>query len=163
MVEKEPILLPLEKTRNIYSSPVPWWAKIKAIEEDSPAHEGPYRGAIDIIVPLGTPVLAPLGGRVVEIIDCHERYGPSSEFLHDLNYITLSHGKGEYSQLAHLAKGSVRVKLGDRVKKGRRLATTGNSGWMTEPHLHFLVFRQTSNRGGFKGLEIALKGRLKSR
>ncbi len=34
------------------------------------------------------------------------------------NYVTIDHGKGEYSVYCHLKEGSIRVQRGDRVKKG---------------------------------------------
>jgi murein DD-endopeptidase MepM/ murein hydrolase activator NlpD len=35
--------------------------------------------------------------------------------------------------------GSLRVKTGERVKRGQVLALVGNSGNSTEPHLHFHI------------------------
>jgi len=46
---------------------------------------------------------------------------------------------GRYGFYAHLQPGSLRVKKGDRVKKGQVLALVGNSGNTTGPHLHFHV------------------------
>lgn len=71
--------------------------------------------------------------------------------------MTIRHVNGEYSQPAHFEKGSAKVKVGDEVKTGQELGTTGNSGWMTEPHLHLLIFRLDSNKEGFKGLKIKFK------
>lgn len=53
------------------------------------------------------------------------------------NYIVLDLGGGVYALLAHLQRGSVEVRLGQRVRRGERLARCGNSGNSTEPHLHF--------------------------
>jgi murein DD-endopeptidase MepM/ murein hydrolase activator NlpD len=39
--------------------------------------------------------------------------------------------------LAHLKRGSVRVKTGDTVKRGQEIGRCGHSGNSTEPHLHF--------------------------
>jgi hypothetical protein len=54
------------------------------------------------------------------------------------NYVTLKCGN-VYPLLAHLACGSVRVKVGDYVKTGDQLGTVGNSGLSLQPHLHFQV------------------------
>jgi murein DD-endopeptidase MepM/ murein hydrolase activator NlpD len=54
------------------------------------------------------------------------------------NHIVIGHG-GEYSLYAHLKPGSVRVKVGDRVRRGQAIALVGSSGSSTEPHLHFHV------------------------
>lgn len=145
-------LSPLEKSRNFYIKPFPETIRTAKVILDGPAHSGPYKGAIDFAMPLGTPVLAPLDGKVIEVIDLSERYGPSEEFVNDLNYITIQHRNGEFSQVAHLGKGSSNVKKGDTVTTRQQIATTGNSGWMTGPHLHFLVFRLENDEHGFKGL-----------
>ena len=46
-------------------------------------------------------------------------------------------GGGRYAFYAHLQPGSLRVKLGDRVRQGQVVGLVGNSGNSTEPHLHF--------------------------
>jgi murein DD-endopeptidase MepM/ murein hydrolase activator NlpD len=55
------------------------------------------------------------------------------------NYVILDLGSGRYAFYAHLQPGSLRVKVGDRVKRGQVLGLLGNSGNSTEPHLHFHV------------------------
>lgn len=53
------------------------------------------------------------------------------------NCVVIDHGNGEFSLLAHMQPGSVRVKKGDRVKQGDLLGRLGNSGATTGPHLHY--------------------------
>ncbi|MGH7664157.1 MAG: M23 family metallopeptidase [Gemmatimonadaceae bacterium] len=49
-------------------------------------------------------------------------------------------GEGErYAFYAHLQPGSLRVQVGDRVRRGQVVGLVGNSGNSTEPHLHFHV------------------------
>jgi hypothetical protein len=55
------------------------------------------------------------------------------------NMIVLEIGKERYAYYAHLQLGSLRVKVGDRVRKGQLLAKVGNSGNGSGPHLHFHV------------------------
>lgn len=145
-----------EKTKNIYSLPIPPQIAIRNILYDWPSHAGKYIGAVDFAVSAGTSVIAPLDGNVIEVIDQNDIYGNTSEFSRYLNYITIAHYDGEYSQLAHIAKNSVEVKRGDFVKRGEKLAVTGLNGWMQEPfleHIHMFVFRVLSS-GDFKGLQI---------
>ncbi|MBI2593435.1 M23 family metallopeptidase [Candidatus Daviesbacteria bacterium] len=152
-----------EKTKNIYSLPLNPETKIKNILYDWPSHEGPFRGAVDFAVDLGSAVLAPLDGKVIEIVDQFDRHGETEEFAPFLNYITIAHENGEYSQLAHIKKSSVKVKIGDFVKTGQKLAVTGLNGWMMEPyleHLHMLVFKLQLG-SSFKGLEIRFLKELK--
>lgn len=53
------------------------------------------------------------------------------------NYVTIDHGKGEYSVYCHLKEGSIRVQRGDRAKKGMVIGQVGNTGNSGAPHLHF--------------------------
>jgi len=58
----------------------------------------------------------------------------------EANRILLQHASGERSVVGHLQKGSIQVKVGDRVKQGQLLALLGNSGRSATPHLHFAIF-----------------------
>ncbi|MER6093331.1 M23 family metallopeptidase [Streptomyces bluensis] len=53
------------------------------------------------------------------------------------NHVVLDLGDGTYAMYAHVQRGSLAVREGDRVRAGQLLARCGNSGNSTEPHLHF--------------------------
>ncbi|MEU6486186.1 M23 family metallopeptidase [Streptomyces sp. NPDC046887] len=53
------------------------------------------------------------------------------------NHVVLDLGGGTYAAYAHLRRGSVTVRPGERVAAGQRIGRCGNSGNSTEPHLHF--------------------------
>jgi hypothetical protein len=55
----------------------------------------------------------------------------------DGNHIILDIGGGLYAMYAHLIKGSLLVKPGDKVAKGQQIARLGNTGNSSAPHLHF--------------------------
>ena len=55
------------------------------------------------------------------------------------NYVILDLGGGKFAFYAHIQPGTLRVKTGDRVKRGQVLGLVGNSGNSTEPHLHFHI------------------------
>jgi murein DD-endopeptidase len=63
------------------------------------------------------------------------------------NYVILDLGQGRYAFYAHLQPGTLRVKLGDQVRRGHVLGLVGNSGNSTEPHLHFHVSNGNSALG----------------
>jgi murein DD-endopeptidase MepM/ murein hydrolase activator NlpD len=145
-----------EKSKNIYSLPLKPETKIKNVLFDWPSHEGSFKGAVDLAVELGSDVLAALDGRIVEVVDKFDKHGVGKKFGQYLNFITIAHENGEYSQLAHIKKGSSQVKVNQFVKTGQKLAVTGLNGWMEEPfleHVHMLVFKLLPE-GGFKGLKI---------
>ena len=52
------------------------------------------------------------------------------------NQISIEHPGGEFSTYAHLRDGSIRVKKGDRVRRGQPIAQVGMSGDGYQPHLH---------------------------
>ena len=53
------------------------------------------------------------------------------------NYVRIKHESGIYSRYLHLVKGSVKVKVGQKVKAGTVLGTEGNTGYSYGTHLHF--------------------------
>jgi murein DD-endopeptidase len=55
------------------------------------------------------------------------------------NYIVLDLGNGKYAFYEHLKSGSLRVRVGDRVRLGQVIARLGYTGQSTGPHLHFHV------------------------
>jgi murein DD-endopeptidase MepM/ murein hydrolase activator NlpD len=147
----------IEDTSNSYSYPFPKGTVVKGILKTIPSHAGAFKGAMDFLVDLGTPILSPFEGEVIKVVDGNDKYGPSEDFAPYLNYITIKHANGEFSQPAHLAKGSALVKEGDHVLEGQQIGVTGNSGWMTEPHLHFFVFKSANVKPGFVGLKVRFK------
>ncbi|MFD8256927.1 M23 family metallopeptidase, partial [Streptomyces werraensis] len=93
----------------------------------------------DYAVPTGTPVMAAHGGTVVKAGGNGAGDGPAYG-----NAIVIKHGNKTYSQYAHLS--SVHVKVGQVVKTGQKIASSGNTGNSSGPHLHFEI-RTTPNYG----------------
>ncbi len=92
---------------------------------------GPRRkhchNGLDIAAPIGTPVRAAAGGRVI-FSGRLRGYG---------NLIVVQHNSVYSTAYAHLKNRSVRK--GKKVKRGAKLGTVGRSGQSTGPHLHFEV------------------------
>lgn len=63
------------------------------------------------------------------------------------NHVILDLSQGRYAFYAHMLPGSVRVKTGDRVKRGQLIGLVGNSGNSTGPHLHFQISDSFSSLG----------------
>ena len=91
----------------------------------------------------GEPVTAPARGVVVEARDGIGDNTPQVEISkpdHPAgNHVVLDVGGGRHVLLAHLARGTVAVRAGDRVRAGAPLGRVGNSGNSSEPHLHIHV------------------------
>lgn len=64
------------------------------------------------------------------------------------NWIAIDLGDDHYAFYAHLQPGSIRVKTGERVRRGQVIALLGNSGNAIGPHLHFHIGNQYSLNGG---------------
>jgi murein DD-endopeptidase MepM/ murein hydrolase activator NlpD len=86
------------------------------------SHQG-----IDMGAPIGAPILAAEGGRVI-YSGWKQGYG---------NFIAIDHGHGMETHYAHCSR--LIAHKGNRVKKGALIAKVGNSGNSTGPHLHFEV------------------------
>jgi murein DD-endopeptidase MepM/ murein hydrolase activator NlpD len=86
-----------------------------------------FHQGLDIVAPQGTRVVAPADGIVT-------RVGPSGGF--GLS-VFISHGYGIVTRYGHLSGTS--VKVGQRVRRGDVIATTGTTGRSTGPHLHYEV------------------------
>jgi hypothetical protein len=57
----------------------------------------------------------------------------------DGNFVVLDVGNGFYVNYAHMQPGSVRPKLGDKVKRGEVIGLVGNTGNSVAPHMHLHV------------------------
>ena len=55
------------------------------------------------------------------------------------NHVVVYHGNGIYTRYAHLAPGSVKARVGDKVIPGDVVGEMGNSGRSEVRHLHFEV------------------------
>jgi urea transporter/murein DD-endopeptidase MepM/ murein hydrolase activator NlpD len=87
----------------------------------------------------GSPVLAPLKGKVTRIIEDIED-NDIGEFNLEQNWgntVIIDHGKNLFSAVSHLKNKSIRVKEGDELDSGDIIGACGNSGRSPEPHIHF--------------------------
>lgn len=64
------------------------------------------------------------------------------------NWISIDLGRNRYAFYAHLQPGSIRVRVGDRVRRGQVIGLVGNSGNSVGPHLHFHIGDANSLNGG---------------
>jgi murein DD-endopeptidase MepM/ murein hydrolase activator NlpD len=89
----------------------------------------PHLG-VDIAARRGTPVVATAKGMVVRAGDTGNDYG----YLVDID-----HGNGVVTRYAHLARGSIRVKVGQAVSRWDQIAEVGTTGMVTGPSVHYEV------------------------
>ncbi len=89
-----------------------------------------HRG-VDIVMPVGTAVVATADGVVESVENIADGYGIYVKLKHHDDYQTV------YAQLSE-----VKVKPGESVVKGQVIALSGNSGMSTAPHLHYEVIHK---------------------
>jgi murein DD-endopeptidase MepM/ murein hydrolase activator NlpD len=92
--------------------------------------------AIDIEMPIGTPLVASRAGTVVAVRD-HFPDGNDKDL--EENYVMVQHDDKTVARYIHLTQGGALVKSGDVVRQGQGIALSGNSGQTGGPHLHFDV------------------------
>ncbi len=100
------------------------------------------RFAVDIPMPIGTPIRAARDGVVMEVDEDFFGAGTDlSKFGSRANSIRVLHSDGTMSVYAHLAPERVFVEPGEVILVGEKIAESGNTGFSTGPHLHFAVQR----------------------
>ena len=85
----------------------------------------PHKG-VDFSMPIGTLVIAPADGTVEKI--AYQANGAG-------RYVVIRHSREYQTVYMHLSRPL--VKAGQSVKKGERIALSGNTGRSTGPHLHY--------------------------
>ncbi|MDR9419730.1 M23 family metallopeptidase [Gracilimonas sp.] len=117
------------------------------------SHTGDLRHSLDFDMQEGTPVYAARGGLVVDIEDSNTEGGPTEDFMDSANYVTIMHRDGTFADYAHLKYQGVEVRVGQNVRSGQVIGYSGNTGFSTGPHLHFVV-KKAKRGGGFISIPI---------
>lgn len=116
--------------RRIRQSTVDWRWPLEHVKVTSPfgLRSGEFHDGLDLQAPTGTAVYAAQSGVVAYSGQKIKGYG---------NLVVLKHSGGLSTIYAHNSK--LLVKKGQKVKRGEKIALSGNTGKSTGPHLHFEV------------------------
>lgn len=89
-----------------------------------------FHQGVDFSAPIGTEVYATGDGKVISISKSKWGYG---------NTLVIDHGFGYQTKYSHLQ--DFKVNKGEKIKRGQLIATVGNTGKSTAPHLHYEVHK----------------------
>jgi murein DD-endopeptidase MepM/ murein hydrolase activator NlpD len=105
------------------------------------SHNDPQnRYAIDLAADVGTPVVAAREGVVMQVENDFEKAGLNRErYGGRANFIRILHDDGTMALYAHLKSEGAMVRVGQRVRAGQQIGLSGNTGFTTGPHLHFVI------------------------
>lgn len=125
--------------------------------------DGPLMRAASEYPALGAPVTAMLGGTVVRASGWrrdHRARSHAASLVYLMaegaireiggpgfivgNHVTIRGDDGTFALVAHLQRGSLRVRVGDTVTAGQHIAACGNSGNSSEPHVHAQLMDRAS-------------------
>jgi murein DD-endopeptidase MepM/ murein hydrolase activator NlpD len=96
--------------------------------------------AVDFAADIGTPVVAAREGVVMQVESDFAKAGLNLEkFGGRANFVRILHDDGTMALYAHLQESGVLVRVGQRVRTGQEIGLSGNTGFTTGPHLHFVV------------------------
>jgi murein DD-endopeptidase MepM/ murein hydrolase activator NlpD len=110
-----------------------------------------FHPGVDLAAPEGTPVFATADGVVV--FAGQYPLARSRGWWSYGNMVLVRDGEGFVTIFGHADK--VEVRAGQKVRRGERLATVGNTGWSTSPHLHYEVRRRDAD-GAFRPIDPLL-------
>ncbi len=119
----------LELERALKSSPIQNYEQITSLLGDGRRHKG-----IDFKAPVGTPIQAPFSGKIRRRNWSTRRNGNCLELFDPKTQTT--------AYFLHLDRIDRGMRPGRYVKRGQRLATSGNTGRSFAPHLHYQLERR---------------------
>jgi murein DD-endopeptidase MepM/ murein hydrolase activator NlpD len=108
-------------------------------------HKGQSKYAIDFKMDRGTKIYAARGGTVLFIKEDSNVGGRSRDkYFKKANHIGIEHSDGTIALYSHLQKNGSVVEVGDRVLRGDHIGFSGNTGFSSGAHLHFVVYTNIS-------------------
>ncbi len=112
--------------------------------------------AYDFKLPVGSDILAAREGVVVEVVDGFSEGGLDPTLKGKGNYIYIQHGDGTMAVYSDLNYHGIFVKPGDYVQKDQKIGISGDTGYTSNPIIHFAVLK-TVRGGEFVSIPVKMK------
>lgn len=132
-LDATPVSFPLAPKEPATGKDWQWPMKEGSYTKGTPYHQSGnmwslgYHTGLDLVAPSGTPIYAPADGKIVHA-------GPGGSYG---NMTEIQHAGGVITLYAH--QTSIKVSVGQQVKRGDQIGTVGATGNVTGPHLHWEV------------------------
>jgi murein DD-endopeptidase MepM/ murein hydrolase activator NlpD len=110
--------------------------------------------AVDFAMPPGTPVVAARSGIVIDAVLHHREGGYNVAYWDKANTVSIVHDDGTVAEYAHLSPSAAPVEPGRRVEAGQLIGYSGNTGYSSGPHLHFVVYKPVVRDGKVTRLSL---------
>ncbi len=141
-VSTTPSISPLRSDDFVLTSP--YGTRISPFTKEKDFHAG-----IDMAAATGTEILAPADG----VVTFAGRYSlrRSVGWWRYGNLVALRHGDRFISLYGHCDE--IKVQVGQVVEQGEVVATVGDTGWSTNPHLHYEIRRLNPSTSDFEPVD----------
>jgi len=114
-----------EVAHRLVGGPLESYEQVTSLLKDRPRHQG-----MDFTAPTGTPLVSPKAGTVTRV-----NWNTGANGV----CVEVRYPDGTLAKFLHLDQ--VKVRANQHVTAGQLLATTGNTGRSTAPHLHYQLGR----------------------
>jgi murein DD-endopeptidase MepM/ murein hydrolase activator NlpD len=139
-----------EDTSFVYQLPYPSDLRPRVVQGYFSRFSHKRRAALDFKLKPGSPVLAARDGIVVRVKADGNRGGWNRKYRADGNHVIIQHSDSTRTGYWHLRHQSVLVRVGDNVRAGQPIGSSGKTGYALFPHLHFLAWRW--NQGNWQSI-----------
>lgn len=120
--------------------------------------------SVDFELPVGTDLIASRGGEITKVKTSGKKNYSGKNikkgdeaYKKEMNEIEIRHSDGTYASYAHLKHKGSFVKVGEKIKQGQKIGLSGNTGWSSDPHLDFSVFRKNYKSRKIKTIKFKFK------
>lgn len=134
-------------TDHVYSLPFSKNDEVQVYQGYNGSFSHAGENAIDFGLGIGDKVTAARNGIVYKVVDSNTKACKDDSCAKYNNLVMIYHEDGTFAEYVHLKKDGAKVNIGDKVAVGDLIGYSGNTGWTSGPHLHYMLFQYTKEGG----------------